>query len=140
MATPKPLVKQINSAQQASNMYESLQEIFKSAKTKSMISDIALNGDLTYRFEDKNKQEFYLVSKKNMQQLLESAKQLEVDKYLFKLEQEIYSNVPIDFEDVWCIALKEIKNYKKEPKALVKNLKKRYPYLFFEISKIPSSL
>lgn len=140
MATPKPLIKQANSVQKTNNLCESLQEILKSAKTQAVIGDSALDGDLTYCFKDKNAQEFYLVSKKNMQQLLESAKQLEIDKYLFKLEQEIYYNVPIDFEDVWCIALKEAKNCKKEPKALVKNLKKRYPYLFFEISKIPHSL
>lgn len=138
MATQKPLIKQANSVQQASNAYDSMQEILKSSNAESVIYDSVLNENLTYRFEDKNKQEFYLISKKNMQQLLKSAKQLEIDKYLFKLEQEIHYNVPIDFEDVWCIALKEVKNYRKEPKALVKNLKKRYPYLFFEVSKIPS--
>ncbi|WP_300792765.1 DUF2603 domain-containing protein [Helicobacter sp. UBA3407] len=139
MATPKPLVKRNNSIHQTNNLYDSLQEIIHNAKTQSKDYDSDLDGDLTYCFKDKNAQEFYLVSKKNMQQLLESAKQLEIDKYLFKLEKEIYYNVPVDFEDVWCIALKEIKNYEKEPKALVKNLKKRYPYLFFEIPKIPDS-
>lgn len=139
MATPKPLVKRTDSPQK-NNLYESLQEILKNADIQPMLYDSVLDENLTYCFKDKKAQEFYVVSQKNIQQLLEAAKQLEIDKYLFKLEQEIYYNVPIDFEDVWCIALKEVKNYKQEPKALVKNLKKRYPYLFFEIPKIPNSL
>ncbi len=139
MAAPKPLVKRINSLDRTKNLYESLQEILGNTNTQPMTYDSTLDENLTYCFKDNKSQEFYLVSKKNMQQLVESAKQLEIDKYLFKLEQEIYYNVPIDFEDVWCIALKEVKNYKQEPKVLVKNLKKRYPYLFFEIPKIPNS-
>ena len=60
MATQKPLIKQTNSVQQASNAYDSMQEILKSSNAESVIYDSALNEDLTYRFEDKNKQEFYL--------------------------------------------------------------------------------
>lgn len=133
-------MKRTNSLERTNNLYESLQEILSSANKQPMSYDSALDENLTYCFKDENAQDFYLVSQKNMQRLLKAAKQLEIDKYLFKLEQEIYYNVPIDFEDVWCVALKEVKNYKQEPKTLVKNLKKRYPYLFFEIPKIPNSL
>ena len=43
--------------------------------------------------------------------------------------------MPIDFEDVWCIALKELAgNFNKNPKNLIKNIRKRYPYLFMDFN------
>ena len=115
MATPKPLVKQNNS-------YKTLKEILKN--TESLSCELSLENK-AYSMQDINKQEFYLLPKKEVEKLLQMAKNLETNKYLFALEQEIYKNMPIDFEDVWCIALKEIKLGKKEPKIIVKNLKKR---------------
>lgn len=120
MATPKPLVKQNNS-------YKTLKEILKN--TESLSCELSLENK-AYSMQDINKQEFYLLPKKEVEKLLQMAKNLETNKYLFALEQEIYKNMPIDFKDVWCIALKEIKLGKKEPKIIVKNLKKRHPYLF----------
>ena len=89
-----------------------------------------LNCDSIYTLQDAQGQEFYLIPKGAMQQCIQAIQTLEREKYLFALEQEIQRSMPIDFDDVWCIALKEIKNHKKDPRILVKNLKKRYPYLF----------
>ncbi len=124
MAAPKPIIKQ------EENVFQTLKKILSDAQISTAFCDIVLDGENCYSLKDKNQQEFYLISKKSMQSLVESAKKLEREQYLFRLEQEVYKSMPIDFEDVWCIALKEAKNYKKEPKLIVKNLKKRYPYLF----------
>ena len=120
MATPKPL-----EAQQ-----ETLQEILKSKELTPLKYDALLEENGIYPLLDCNNQEFYLIPKVAIQKLREEFKQLENAKYLFKLEQEIYKSMPVDFDDVWCIALQEIKHDKKEPSRVVKHLKKRYPYLF----------
>ncbi|TLD85031.1 DUF2603 domain-containing protein [Helicobacter sp. MIT 11-5569] len=130
MATPKPLEKQASIKQH--NHYETIKEVLRHKNTESLTYDSTLENNAIYTLLDNNAQEFYLISKKTMQDLMIEIKNLENDKYLFRLEKEIYKNMPLDFDDVWCIALKEIKNYKKEPKIVVKNLKKRYPYLFVD--------
>ncbi|MBX7489955.1 DUF2603 domain-containing protein [Helicobacter turcicus] len=122
MATPKPL--------EAQKHYKTIKETLKHKNMESLNYDSALKKNGIYTLLDSDAQEFYLIPKKTMQAIMCELKDLESDKYLFKLEQEIYKSMPVDFDDVWCIAIKEIKDCKKEPKAVVKHLKKRYPYLF----------
>ncbi|WP_104722713.1 DUF2603 domain-containing protein [Helicobacter mesocricetorum] len=129
MATSKSLIQH-----KETNCYQKLKQAIM--QTHKHISDLPESlqnfpkDSLAYCLKDSNNEEYYLLSAKIVKALMESAKKLEEDKYLFKLEQEIYKSMPIDFDDVWCIALKEIKNYKKDPKKIIQNIKKRYPYLF----------
>ncbi|WP_299546742.1 DUF2603 domain-containing protein [uncultured Helicobacter sp.] len=126
MATPKPI--------EAQECHKTIKEVLKHKNMESLTYDAALKDNAIYTLLDSNKTEFYLVSKTTMQALMGEIKNLENDKYLFRLEKEIYKNMPIDFDDVWCIALKEIQNHKKDPKTIVKYLKKHYPYLFLSFS------
>ena len=128
MATPKPLEKQILAQQNTA--FDILKNITNTKNVESLMYPSALNCDSIYLLQDTQEQEFYLIPKNAMQQCNQAMQTLEREKYLFRLEQEIQRSMPVDFDDVWCIALKEIKNRKKDPKVLVKNLKKRYPYLF----------
>lgn len=123
MATPKPLTQQ-------ENIYKQLKEIIKIADKESIVCDISLNKSTSYTLQDNNAQEFYVIPKQEMRKLIKIAKNIQIDEYLLRLKQEIHKNMPIDFEDVWCIALKEAKDYKKEPETIVKSLKRRHPYLF----------
>ncbi|MCI5968667.1 DUF2603 domain-containing protein [Helicobacter sp.] len=124
MATPKPL--------EAKENYKTIKEVLNHKNMESLSYASTLKENGIYSLVDSNAQEFYLIPKKVMHSLMRELKNLESDKYLFKLEQEIYKNMPVDFDDVWCVALKEVRDYKKEPKAVVKHLKKRYPYLFLD--------
>lgn len=138
MATPEPLKKQTFIKQ--SGRYKILKDALKHKKIEAIHYDSVLEHNAIYTLSDKDAQEFYLIPKATMQTLMQEIKSLESDKYLFKLEQEIYKNMPVDFDDVWCVALKEIKDYKKEPRVVVKGLKKRYPYLFLSfLGKFDSS-
>ena len=129
MATSKSLIQH-----KETNCYQKLKQAI--TQTHKYVSDLPESlqdfpkDSLAYCLKDNNNEEYYLLSTKIVRALMESAKKLEEDKYLFKLEQEIYKSMPIDFDDVWCIALKEIKNYKKDPKKIIQNIKKRYPYFF----------
>ncbi|EEO25924.1 DUF2603 domain-containing protein [Helicobacter winghamensis] len=122
MATPKPL--------KAQEHYKVIKNMLKNTNMESLNYDSTLKENEIYSLLDCNNQEFYLIPKKTMQTLINKLKNFENDKYLFKLKQEIYKNMPVDFDDVWCIALNEIKDYKKDPKDIVKHLKKCHPYLF----------
>ena len=129
MATSKPLTQ----SQEQNHHKELKQAITQSQK---QVHELPLSlkdfpkDTLAYCLKDENNEEYYLLSAKIIKAIIKSAKKLEEDKYLFKLEQEIYKSMPIDFDDVWCIALKEIKNYKKNPKTIIKDIKRKYPYLF----------
>ena len=129
MATPKPL---INHTKQ--DNLEILKQAIIEAKNNIItlptpLDKIIDEESLPYCFKDSNNEEYYLLPSHIIKTLLESAKKLQRDKYLFQLEQEIHKNMPIDFEDVWCIAIKEIgKNFQKDPKRLITNIRKRYPY------------
>ncbi|MDA3966686.1 MULTISPECIES: DUF2603 domain-containing protein [Helicobacter] len=105
------------------------QAIKARSNTQKINETIDISTNLAF-IKDANDNEFYLLSPQAMESVMRLAKDLEIDKYLFELEKEIHKNTPIDFDDVWCIAIREVKNYKKDPKVIVKNIKKKYPYLF----------
>lgn len=135
MATPKPLMKH-----KKQNNYQELKRALLKAKDNvsplpETLESFENKDFMAYCFRDSKDKEYYLLSSACIQSLVESTKELEKNKYLFKLEQEIYKNMPIDFEDVWCIAMKELgKNFNKDPKNLIKNIRKRYPYLFVDFN------
>lgn len=135
MATPKPLAKH-----KKANGYQELKQVLMEAKENilPLPQTLELSKEKDFVaccFRDSNNKKYYLLSDSCINSLIESAKELEKNKYLFKLEQEIYKNMPIDFEDVWCIALKELAgNFNKNPKNLIKNIRKRYPYLFMDFN------
>lgn len=127
MAAPKPLKTQ--------EYHKDIQKILECKKSAEFLNyDSTLEDNVIYTLLDRNQKEFCLIPRKIIQTLTNELKNLENDRYLFDLEKEIYKNMPIDFDDVWCIALREVKDYKKDPKAVVKHLKSRYPYLFLSFS------
>ena len=111
------------------------QAIKARSNTQRINETIDISTNLAF-IKDASNNEFYLLSPQTMESVIRLAKDLEIDKYLFELEKEIHKNTPIDFDDVWCIAIKEVKNYKKDPKIIVKNIKKQYPYLFLSFGNL----
>lgn len=64
------------------------------------------------------------------------------ENFKLNLEKAILQNMPIDFEDVWVVALKEIQRLvddegeqltNKDMLEVVKSIKKKYPNLFFNL-------
>ena len=69
--------------------------------------------------------------------VINARKNAHKDNSELKLERSILQNLPIDFGDVWTVAIEEIKkaNYKKEPNLdrLIATIKKEHPNLFLDM-------
>jgi len=77
--------------------------------------------------------------------IVKSLRIAQEENFNLKLEKSIWQNVPIDFQDVWVVAMDEIKKQLKNSKdkkslnididRVVKDIKKKYPNLFLNLDK-----
>lgn len=76
-------------------------------------------------------------------ELINSLKKSSYENFNLKLEKAILENLPIDFNDVWVVAMKEIQDRLSKSKnknlldidikKIVKDIKKNHPNLFFKL-------
>ncbi|WP_457561346.1 DUF2603 domain-containing protein [Caminibacter sp.] len=66
----------------------------------------------------------------SMMEALKAAMKENID---LKLEREILSEFPIDYEDVRAVVLEEMKNSDKNIKEIVKKVKTEHPNLFYNL-------
>ena len=78
-----------------------------------------------------------LVPAELFEAVINALKNAQKENFELKLERSILQNLPIDFGDVWTVAIEEIKkaNYKKEPNLdrLIAKIKKEHPNLFLDM-------
>ena len=84
-------------------------------------------------------------------QMVEAMKTAQQENFNLKLEKTIWQNVPIDFEDVWVVAMEDIRNHARRENPnkqvsidldqLLKKIKKEHPNLFINLKEfIPPQL
>ena len=78
-----------------------------------------------------------LVPAELFEAVINALKNAQKENFELKLERSILQNLPIDFGDVWTVAIEEIKkaNNKKEPNLdrLIAKIKKEHPNLFLDM-------
>lgn len=77
-----------------------------------------------------------LVSVESLQKMVETFKKLEEDAFVTKLERSILQQLPIDFQDVWTVAMEEIEKRNQveiDHEKLVRKIKKEHPNLFLDL-------
>ncbi|MDD3344458.1 MAG: DUF2603 domain-containing protein [Sulfurospirillaceae bacterium] len=85
---------------------------------------------------DDNQKVHALISMDAMHKIVENFKQMEQDAFALKLEKSILQQLPIDFQDVWTVAMKEVQKSKKTEinfDRLIKKIKQEHPNLFLNL-------
>ena len=92
---------------------------------------------------DENQKLHTMVSVDTMHKLIENFKQLQQDNFDLKLEKTILQHVPIDYQDVWVVAMDEIKklalkngdtkSLNIDLEKLLRKIKKEHPNLFLNL-------
>lgn len=93
---------------------------------------------------DENKKLHTMMSIKSVNKIIENFRTTQEENFNLKLEKTIWQNIPIDFQDVWSVAMDEIKSMAikdlKEVKVisvdlekLVAKIKQEHPNLFLNL-------
>jgi len=90
---------------------------------------------------------YLLSSIESLLQLIKSLNETKYENFNLKLEKAILENLPIDFNDVWVVAMSEIQKRLAESqnknvldidiKRLIKEIKKNHPNLFMNLKQFP---
>lgn len=71
-----------------------------------------------------------------LSKVMENLKQMEEEAFSMKLEKSILQQLPIDFQDVWTVAMEEVQKRKSKDidfEKLVRKIKKDHPNLFLDL-------
>ncbi len=77
-----------------------------------------------------------LLSIETLSKMIEHFKKAEQETLFLKLEKSILQHLPLDFQDVWTVAMEEINKSKKREidfDKLIKKIKKEHPNLFLDL-------
>lgn len=102
------------------------------------------SNDPWFAIEKKNEKKAYaFIPAEAFAQLIDTLRHSQQENFNLKLEKTIWQNIPADFEDVWVVAMEEIRKYaqQKNPDKpvsidldkLIKKIKKEHPNLFINI-------
>lgn len=81
-----------------------------------------------------------LVSANLFEAIINALKNTQKENFELKLEKSIWQHIPVDFGDVWSVAIDEIRGskFKKEPNLdkIIKKIKREHPNLFVDMGSL----
>ncbi|MCX2717782.1 DUF2603 domain-containing protein [Helicobacter sp. MIT 21-1697] len=97
--------------------------------------------------QDEQGEEYVVFPQKLFVQLLSHIKNIQEEKLVMRLEKDIVSQMPIDFDDAMAVAKNALESLRLNDgnlpevntTTLAKDIKKRYPNLFFDIDYLRKS-
>ncbi len=153
------LMKKINALSKSLGFTQEKQTLVKIKKTDNKkIRELHLeNGSWEssepwFAIDDDDDNKAYaFIPADTFSQMLEALKKTSQENFNLKLEKTIWQNVPIDFEDVWVVALEEVRAHarKEDPNKpvsidldkLLDKIKNDHPNLFINLKElIPQQL
>lgn len=101
------------------------------------------NGSLNYKtpwFAIKNEEPYVFMPAEIFDIVLKMLKNAQRESFELKLERSIWQHFPVDFGDVWRVAMDELSRQKfvKEPDLdkIVEKIKREHPNLFVDLSNL----
>ncbi len=92
--------------------------------------------------EEESKKAYAFIPSDTFSQMLTVLKQAQKENFDLKLEKTIWQNIPNDFDDVWVVAMDEIKNLAQKEgnkpvsvdlEKLIADIKEKHPNLFINM-------
>lgn len=101
----------------------------------------SFSKDDLWFLRDEDNEEYVVFPQKVFTRLLGRIKSIQEEKFFLKLEKDIISQMPIDFDDAMAVAKSTIEAMRQNDgslpeistSSLAKEMKKEYPNLFFSI-------
>ena len=102
------------------------------------------SDDPWFAIEKNNEKKAYaFIPAEAFSQLINTLRHAQQENFNLKLEKTIWQNIPADFEDVWVVAMEEIRKYAQQENPnkpisidldkLIKKIRKEHPNLFINI-------
>ncbi len=102
------------------------------------------SSDPWFAIEKNNEKKAYaFIPAEAFSQLIDTLRHAQQENFNLKLEKTIWQNIPADFEDVWVVAMEEIRKYAQQQNPdkpvsvdldkLIKKIKREHPNLFINI-------
>ncbi len=92
--------------------------------------------------EDNDKKAYAFIPLEAFNQMINILKNVQKENFDLKLEKTIWQNIPQDFDDVWVVAMDEIRKLAKQENnqpisidldKLIKDIKQKHPNLFINL-------
>jgi hypothetical protein len=114
-------------------------------KTKKIeLKSGSFESEMPWVGVDERENGYVMMSVDTLKGVLNILRKTQQENFNLKLEKSIWQNIPIDFQDVWAVAMNEVRDMANSGKIesveelnldkLVKNIKHKYPNLFLDLS------